>query len=79
MSEGDNWDEDKQKQKFVPMLQNLGTKTFGPKAFKQQCKVMENGNIKIPEQSLRIGTYRLIQINRMMPFLGTYAKKYIVE
>jgi hypothetical protein len=60
MSEQDNWDEDKQKQKFVQMLQNLGMKTFGPKAFKQQCKVMENGNIKIPEQSLCMGTYRLI-------------------
>jgi hypothetical protein len=36
MSEPDNWEEDKKKQKFVQMLQNLGTKTFGPKAFKQQ-------------------------------------------
>ncbi len=73
MSEQDNWDEDKQKQKFVQMLQNLGTKTFGSKAFKQQCKVMENGNIKIPEQSLCIGTYQLIQINRLMPYLCIYA------
>ncbi len=56
MSEQDNCDKDKQKQKFVQMLQTLGTKTFGPNAFIQLCKVMENGNIKIPEQSLCIGT-----------------------
>ena len=49
MSERDKWDEDEQKQKFVQMLQTLGTKTFGPKASKQQCKVMENSNIKIPK------------------------------
>jgi hypothetical protein len=63
VNDRDNWDEDEQKKKFVQMLQNLGSRTFGPKAFKQQCKVMENGSIKIPETSLRVGTYRLIQIN----------------
>jgi hypothetical protein len=61
------------------MLQTLGTKTFSPKAFKQQCKVMENSNIKIPKQSLCIGTYRLIQINQLMPFLGIYAQPYTME
>ncbi len=79
MSERNNWDEDEQKQKFVQMLQNLGTKTFDPKALKQQCKVMENRNIKIPEQSLHIGTYRLIQINQLMPYLGIYARPYTMK
>jgi hypothetical protein len=37
---------------------------------------MENGSIKIPETSLRVGTYRLIQINRMLPYLGIGAKSY---
>ncbi len=58
------------------MLQNLGSRTFGPIAFKQQCKVMKNGSIKIPKTSLRVGTYRLIQINRMLPYLGIGAKLY---
>jgi hypothetical protein len=61
------------------MLQNLGSRTFGLKAFKQQCKVMENGSIKIPETSLRVGTYRLIQINQMLPYLGIGAKSYNAE
>jgi hypothetical protein len=30
------------------MLQKLGTKTFGPKAYKQQCKALDQGQIKIP-------------------------------
>ena len=37
---------------------------------------MENGSIKIPKTSLAIITYRLIQINRMLPFLGIRAKLY---
>ncbi len=40
---------------------------------------MENGNIKIPETNLCIGTYRLIQINQMLPYLGIGAKSYDVE
>ena len=76
VNDWDDWDKDKQKKKFIRMLQNLGSRTFGPKAFKQQCKVMENGSIKIPETSLRVGTYRLIQINRMLPYLGIGAKSY---
>ena len=40
---------------------------------------MENGSIKIPKTSLAIITYRLIQINRMLPFLGIRAKSYGVE
>ncbi len=77
MSEQNNWDEDNHNRKFVQMLQNLGMKTFGPKAFKQQCKVMENGYIKILEQSPCIGTYQLIQINQLMPYLGIYAQPYL--
>jgi hypothetical protein len=72
----DDWDEDEQKKKFIRMLQNLGSRTFGPNAFKQQCKVMENGSIQIPETSLRVGTYRLIQINQMLPYLAIGAKSY---
>ncbi len=37
---------------------------------------MENRSIKIPETSLRVGTYRLIQINRMLPYLKIGAKSY---
>jgi hypothetical protein len=37
---------------------------------------MKNGSIKIPKTSLRVGTYRLIQINRMLPYLGIGAKLY---
>jgi hypothetical protein len=33
---------------FVRMLQKLGTKTFGPKAYKQHCKALDQGQIKIP-------------------------------
>ncbi len=64
MSERDKWDEDEQKQKFVQMLQTVGTKTFGP---------------KVPKQSLCIGTYWLIQINQLMPYLGIYAQPYSME
>ena len=46
------------------------------KVFKQQCKVMDKGSIKIPETSLRISSYRLIQINQMLPLLGIGAKLY---
>ena len=37
---------------------------------------MEDGMLKIPENNLRVGTYRLIQINKMLPFLGLQAKSY---
>jgi hypothetical protein len=74
-----NWNAAQQKEKFLTMLQGLGQQTFGPKAFKQQCKVSEDGKIKISETNSRIGTYRLIQINRMLPFLGVCAKLYGVE
>ena len=74
-----DWNDADQKEKFLTMLQKLGQQTFGPKAFKQQCKVLEEGKIKIPEASNRVGTYRLIQINRMLPFLGVRAKSYDVE
>ncbi len=87
--DGANWDAAQQKEKFLTMLQELGQQTFGPKAFKQQCKVLkalkqqckvlEDGKIKIPETNNRTGTYRLIQINQMLPFLGVRAKTYNVE
>jgi hypothetical protein len=63
-----DWNDADQKQKFLTMLQKLGQQTFRPKAFKQQCKVLEVEKIKIPEASNRVGTYRLIQINRMRLF-----------
>ena len=78
----DDWDDlntAQQKARFLRMLQGLGQTTFGPKAFKQHCKVLEDGKIKIPETNNSIGTYRLIQINRMLPFLGIRAKSYDVE
>ena len=56
MSDWDDWDTNEQKKKFIGMLQESGSKTFGPKAFKQQCTTMEDGKIKIPEQSLCTGT-----------------------
>jgi hypothetical protein len=57
----------------------LGQAAFGPKSYKQQCKVMDNGDLKILENNLCNGTYRLIQINQMMPFLGIQAEKYSVK
>jgi hypothetical protein len=35
VNDQDDWDEDEQKKKFIRMLQNLGSRTFGPKVFKQ--------------------------------------------
>jgi hypothetical protein len=37
---------------------------------------MESRMLKIPESNLRVGTYQLIQINKMLPFLGLQAKSY---
>jgi hypothetical protein len=45
-----NWN-DIDKEEFIRLLKRLGTKTFGPKAYKQQCKVMDDGEIKIPSNS----------------------------
>jgi hypothetical protein len=44
---------DESKQNFIRLLQNLGTKTFGPTAFKDQCKAMQKGKIKIPENNVQ--------------------------
>ncbi len=63
---------------FIQLLQQLGTQVFGPTAFKTHCRAMEKGDIKIPESDLRAGTHRLFQINRMLPYLGTYAKEYLL-
>ena len=76
VNDQDDWDKNKQKEKFIRMLTQISQRTFCPKAFKQQCKVMENWSINIPETSLCIGTYWLIQINWMLPFLGIGAKLY---
>ncbi len=37
-----DWNDADQKQQFLTMLQKLGQQAFGPKAFKQQCKVLED-------------------------------------
>ena len=64
----------------VRMLQKLGTKTFGPKAYKQQCKALDQGQIKIPTGiTLRNGAQRFFQINKLLPYLGTYAHEYDIE
>jgi hypothetical protein len=65
------------KDRFVRMLQRLGTKTFGPKAYKQQCKALDQGQIKIPPGvTLQNGAQRFFQINKLLPFLGISAHKY---
>ena len=75
----DDWEEENQKGKFIRMLQGLGSATFGPKAFKEQCKFMKDGKIKIPETNLRAGTNRLIQINKLLPYLGIGAKSFSIQ
>jgi len=72
----DDWENDNEKREFIRLLKKLGSEAFGPKAFKNQCKAMESGMLKIPENNLRVGTYRLIQINKMLPYLGLQAKSY---
>jgi len=67
MGDVTNWSE-VDNEEFIRMLKRLATKTFGPKAYKQQCKVMEEGKIKIPSNStLRNGAQRFFQINSMLP------------
>jgi hypothetical protein len=62
------------------MLQKLGTKTFGPKACKQQCKALDQGQIKILTGiTLQNGAQQFFQINKLLPFLGTYAHEYDIE
>ncbi len=78
-SEINNWEQADMKTIFIQLLQQLGTQVFGPKAFKTQCRAMEKGDIKIPESDLRAGTHRLFQINRMLPYLGTYAEEYLLS
>ena len=85
----DDWEEilgdvndwnDVDKDGFVRMLQKLGTKTFGPKAYKQQCKALDQGQIKIPTGiTLQNGAQRFFQINKLLPYLGTYAHEYDIE
>jgi hypothetical protein len=72
------WDDDS-KQNFVRLLQRLGLKAFGPKAFKDQCKAMDKGKIRIPENNLRKGTERLFEINKLLTHLGIYAREYTIE
>ena len=75
---GYEWDDDS-KENFIRLLQRLGLKTFGPKAFKDQCKAMDKGKIRIPENNLRKGTERLFEINKLIPYLGIYAREYTVK
>ena len=74
----DDWDNGNKKKEFIQLIKKLGSATFGPKAFKNQCKAMESGMLKIPDNNLQVGTYRLIQINKMLPFLGLQTKSYDV-
>ena len=71
--------EDNSKQNFIRLLQQLGLKAFGPKAFKDQCKAMDKGKIGIPENNLRKGTERLFKINKLLLYLGIYAQEYTIE
>ena len=75
-SEMEDWDQADMKAIFISLMQQLATQVFGPTAFKTQCRLMENGDIKIPENDLRAGTYRIFQINRLLPYLGIYATEY---
>jgi hypothetical protein len=40
------------------------------------CRAMEKGDLEITKADLRAGTHRLLQINRLLPFLGIYAEEY---
>ena len=71
--------EDNSRDNFICLLQNLGLKSFSPKAFKDQCKSMDKGKIKIPENNMRKGTKRLFQINKLIVYLGIYAQKYTIK
>ena len=75
---GNEWDNES-KENFIRLLQRLGLKTFGPKAYKDQCKAMDKGKIRIPENNLRKGTERLFEINKLIPYLGIYAREYTIE
>ena len=77
-SEMDDWQQEDMRRQFIRLLQRLAAQVFGPTAFKTQCRAMENGDIKIPENDLRTGTYRFFQINRLLPYLGIYATEYTI-
>lgn len=51
---------------------------FGPTAFKIQCRAMEKGDLKMPENDLHAGTHWLFQINCLLPYLGIYAEEYLL-
>jgi hypothetical protein len=54
------------------MLQKLGKKIFGTRAYKKQVKAMEDGQLKLLEkQDLRDSINRLFAINREIKYLGT--------
>jgi hypothetical protein len=72
----DDWENYNKKREFIRLLKRLGSEAFGSKAFKNQCKAMESRMLKIPESNLWVGTYQLIQINKMLPYLGLQAKSY---
>jgi len=78
-NEVNDWN-DIDKDAFVQLLQKLGSETFGPKAFKQQCKALDQGHIKIPSGvTLRNGAQRLFQMNKQLPYLGIHAHEYDIE
>jgi hypothetical protein len=79
MSDQNDWDNNDEKVEFIGLLKQLRTKAFGPKAYKQQCNVTESSKIKIPYSNLRKGTERLVQINKLLPYLGIHAHKYTIE
>lgn len=74
-----DWEQANMKDIFIQYLRELATQVLGPKAFKNQSRAMEDGELRIPENDLRTGTYRLFQINRLLPYIGIYARSYTIE
>ena len=79
LEEVDNWN-DVNKDEFIQLLKKLGMKTFGPNAYKAQCKALDAGKIKIPPGvSLQNGAQRFFQINKLIPYLGIYTHENDIE
>ena len=79
LEEVDNWN-DVNKDEFIQLLKKLGMKTFGPNAYKAQCKALDAGKIKNPPGvSLRNGAQRFFQINKLITYLGIHAHEYNIE
>lgn len=56
ISQCKNWEQEDMKAVFMMYLRQFVMQIFGPTAFKTQCRAMENGEIRIPENDLRTGT-----------------------